>query len=136
MRILRGQRLKQLRISHRLSIEKMAEKSGLSLSTIKKLEKPGDHQIREDTCRKIAEAIGIEERYLLGNIWYSRVPIDQDGINSAAKRYYMKKELIHQFKEIIDSLENEPTDKNFKRAEKALHEYYKGEEKAINAKQT
>jgi transcriptional regulator with XRE-family HTH domain len=59
-----GMRLRRLRRENALTMRELAEKSGVSLDTILKLEH-GGREAQARTHRRLAEALGVEPRELL-----------------------------------------------------------------------
>lgn len=61
-----GTRLKLLRLSHRLTEEQLAEKSGIHAATIKRIERRGSRP-NLSTALKLARALNVTPAILLGN---------------------------------------------------------------------
>jgi transcriptional regulator with XRE-family HTH domain len=59
-----GTRLRRLRRENALTMRELAERSGVSLDTILKLEN-GSREAQARTHRKLADALGVERRELL-----------------------------------------------------------------------
>lgn len=68
MNILKGDRLKELRLNYNWTQEDLARNSGVKIATIQKLE-AGYNNIRKaqfDTLYKLARAFGVSIEYLVG----------------------------------------------------------------------
>ncbi len=59
-----GQRLRQLRQDQALSLRELAEMTGIAFDTINKLEL-GRREAQPRTIRKLAQALGVEPKYLM-----------------------------------------------------------------------
>ncbi len=62
-----GEKLKEARRRAMLTQEELAEKSGVGIATISRIEKDHIEEPRFSTLRRLAEPLGVEPRELLGD---------------------------------------------------------------------
>lgn len=74
-----SRRVKQLRLDHKLTMEVLAEKLGVSKSTIAKWENGYIENMRQDNIMKLSELFNVSPTYIMG---YEEEP-DEDDIVAA-----------------------------------------------------
>lgn len=98
-----GQYLTQLRVERTISQRKLAEKAGVTNSTISRIE-AGLVKLDHDTLEKIAKALDVEKSLLLSKCGYSEIP--EDFVIIARKAGELSEEdraeAFRQFHETID----------------------------------
>lgn len=77
-----SRRVKQLRLDHKLTMEVLAEKLGVSKSTIAKWENGYIENMRQDNIMKLSELFNVSPTYIMG---YEEEPDENDKV--AARAY-------------------------------------------------
>lgn len=90
-------RIKDLRLSHKYTMETLAEKLGVSKSTIAKWENGYVENMRQDNIMKLAEVFDVPPTYILG---YG----DDKEVKREAAFVSLYKQLTEEQKQIIDNL--------------------------------
>lgn len=99
-----SKRIKELRLSHNLTMEVLAEKLGVSKSTIAKWENGYVENLRQDNIMKLASLFNVPPTYIMGyeNIENETKNTDSDEQFEKFKNYYSQ--LNQDQKTIIDNL--------------------------------
>jgi transcriptional regulator with XRE-family HTH domain len=61
-----GERLAQVRAVRRMSQQRLAQRTGLKIQNISRIETDQREHVRSDTLRRLAEALGCTSDYLIG----------------------------------------------------------------------
>lgn len=96
-----GSRIQNLRKGKKLTIEKLAEKSNLSVQSICKIE-AGTRNFKVQSLIAISQALGVSCDYILGLSSYSE---DDNIVSLVASTSTSKKKFIKQFIELYLSSE-------------------------------
>lgn len=99
-----SKRIKALRLSHNLTMEVLAEKLGVSKSTIAKWENGYVENMRQDNIMKLASLFNVPPTYIMGyeNIENETNDTDSDEQFERFKNYYSQ--LNQDQKKVIDNL--------------------------------
>lgn len=76
-----SRRVKQLRLDHKLTMEVLAEKLGVSKSTIAKWENGYIENMRQDNIMKLSELFNVSPTYIMG---YEEEPDENDKVAAGA----------------------------------------------------
>lgn len=98
-----SQRVKELRKQRGFTQDDLSEKSGVSISTIKKLETEG-RQPKLETIDKLAFALGVDNAYLLGISSKEKISIDSN--TSLETREDLLMELSSINSDILDTIKD------------------------------
>ena len=99
-----SKRIKALRLSHNLTMEVLAEKLGVSKSTIAKWENGYVENMRQDNIMKLASLFNVPPTYIMGyeNIENETMDADSDEQFEKFKNYYSQ--LNQDQRKVIDNL--------------------------------
>lgn len=99
-----SKRIKELRLSHNLTMEVLAEKLGVSKSTIAKWENGYVENMRQDNIMKLASLFNVPPTYIMGyeNSENETKDADSDEQFEKFKNYYSQ--LNQDQRKVIDNL--------------------------------
>lgn len=97
-----SKRIKELRKSNHLTVEKLAEKIGVSKSTISKWENGQIKNLKQDNIKKLAETFNVSPTYIMAYGHENKKTNEENERQEKFKELYMQ--LTDEKKSLVDNM--------------------------------